>query len=29
MIFICSMIEPGHPWVTIRGKHFRVANERE
>ena len=19
MIFICSMIEPGHPWVTISG----------
>src|SRR5687767_6080513 len=22
MIFICSMIEPGHPWVTIRASIF-------
>jgi hypothetical protein len=22
MIFICSRIEPGHPWVTIIGSAF-------
>jgi len=29
MIFNCSMIEPGHPCVTITRAHSDASNERD